>query len=120
MIFRTVLRSTGLVFVATVGLSASAGGAEIAELLAGTVRDAGGQAMEGVAVSARSTAPETFTTTTVYSDQDGSYFFPPVADGQYDMWAQAVGFNAGQKTVVLTGGGATHDFRLQAITDLKK
>ena len=119
MIFRTILRSTGLVFVATVGLSASAGGAELTELLAGTVRDAGGQAMEGVAVSARSTAPETFTTTTVYSDQDGSYVFPPVADGQYDMWAQAVGFNAGQKTVVLTGGGATHDFRLQAIADLK-
>ena len=118
MISRTVLRSIGVVVVAIIGLSVSAAGAELTELLTGTVRDANGQAMEGVTVSARSTAHGTFSTTTVYSDRDGSYVFPLVAEGSYEMWAQAVGFHAGRATVTVTGGGTTQDFSLGAIADL--
>ena len=112
MMSRTVLRRVGIVCVALLGLSVSAAAAELTELLAGTIRDASGQAMEGVTVSARSTAPGTFATTTVYTDQDGSYVFPLVVEGTYEMWAQAVGFHAGRATVTLTGGGAAQDFDL--------
>lgn len=115
---RTVLRSASIALVATIALWMPAAGAELGEILAGTVRDAGGQPMEGVAVTARSTAPGTWVTTTVYSDRDGSYIFPPLAQGRYEMWAQAVGFHAGKATVALTSGRAAQDFRLQAIADL--
>ncbi len=59
-------------------------------ILSGTVKSSDGKPLEGVGVSARN-AGETFTTT-VYTDQSGRYFFPPVSSGQYKVWAQAVGF----------------------------
>jgi len=31
-------------------------------------------------------------TTSVYTDQNGEYFFPAMADGKYDVWAQTLGF----------------------------
>src|SRR6185436_18398618 len=122
---RIAFRSAGLVLVALVGLwlagwsatrtSAATGAAEV---LAGTVRDAGGAGMEGVAVSARSTAPGTFATTTVYSDSKGGYVFPPLPQGKYEMWAQAVGFHAGKATVNVASGKDVQDFGLKAIADL--
>jgi len=49
-------------------------------ILSGTVKSSEGKPLEGVGVSARN-AGETFTTT-VYTDQSGRYFFPPVSSGQ--------------------------------------
>ena len=45
--------------------------------LSGTVKSSDGKPLEGVGVSARN-ADETFTTT-VYTDQAGRYFFPPLS-----------------------------------------
>src|SRR3979409_1869051 len=56
-------------------------------ILSGTVKSSDGKPLEGVGVSARN-AGETFTTT-VYTDQSGRYFFPPVSSGQYKVWALA-------------------------------
>ena len=67
--------------------------------LMGTVKSADGKVMEGVAVSARA-ANQTFTTS-VYTDKDGEYHFPQLANGSYKVWAQAVGFE-------LTGGDVTY------------
>jgi len=58
--------------------------------LMGTVKSANGKVMEGVAVSAR--ANNATVTTSVYTDRDGDYYFPSLADGRYKVWAQAVGF----------------------------
>ena len=69
------------------GLSAQAA------TLTGAVHSADGKTMEGVAVSAR--ASDQTITTTVYTQQDGRYSFPALADGQYAIWAQAEGFDAG-------------------------
>ncbi len=120
---RIAFRSGSIVLITLVGLGliggpasqlAATGGTDI---LAGTVSDAAGQAMEGVAVSARATAPGTFSTTTVYSDQKGRYVFPPLATAGYELWAQAVGYHAAKTSVDLTKGKVTRQLSLRAIED---
>ena len=44
--------------------------------------------MEGVTVSARATGSSI--TTSVFTDADGQYFFPPLSEGRHKVWAQAV------------------------------
>src|ERR1700675_1924782 len=58
--------------------------------LIGLVKSSDGKAMEGVGVSAK--AKGSTVTTTVYSNRAGEYYFPPLSDGRYRIWAQAVGF----------------------------
>lgn len=60
--------------------------------LVGTVKAADGKPMEGVAVSARARQGRTITTS-VWTDQNGQYYFPTLDDGQYQIWAQAKGFD---------------------------
>jgi streptogramin lyase len=60
--------------------------------LVGRVRSADGKPMEGVAVSARLQKGAT-STISVWTDQNGYYYFPSLDDGQYQIWAQAVGFD---------------------------
>src|ERR1039458_1270896 len=71
--------------------------------LSGTVKSSEGKTLEGVGVSARNVS-ESFTTT-VYTDQAGRYFFPPMSLGQYKMWAQAIGFELASTQIELAGGG---------------
>src|SRR5688572_17673440 len=59
--------------------------------LTGTVTGADGKPMEGVAVSAR--AQGSPITTSVWTNQNGSYAFPALEAGRYRVWAQAVGFD---------------------------
>jgi streptogramin lyase len=75
--------------------------------LVGVVHDEHGKPMAGVAVSARSSA-QTFTTS-VYTDEHGEYVFPPLAAGQYLLWAQAVTYATGRSQVTLAGGKAVHN-----------
>ncbi len=54
-------------------------------------------------------APKSQTVTTaVYTDREGKYFFPPLTppqkDGQYKVWAQAVGFELNQTETRLSAG----------------
>src|SRR6195256_6484295 len=72
-------------------------------ILSGTVKSSDGKPLEGVGVSARN-AGETFTTT-VYTDQSGRYFFPPMNSGQYKVWAQAVGFETATNEIGIAGAG---------------
>jgi streptogramin lyase len=69
--------------------------------LSGTVKSSGGKPLEGVGVSARNAA-ESFTTT-VYTDQAGHYFFPPLSLGEYNIWAQAIGFERVAARATLDG-----------------
>jgi streptogramin lyase len=95
-------------------LSGSAAGT-----LSGTVKASDGKVLEGVGVSARD-ANERFTTT-VYTDESGRYFFPPLHGGQYRVWAQAIGFQASKVETTLPEGAKKQvDLTLATLEDFHK
>ncbi len=88
--------------------------------LAGTVATASGEPMPGVAVSAR--AEGTPITTSVFTDDAGRYYFPPLAPplegGRYRVWAQAVGYESASAHVILDPARRmAQDFTLAAAAD---
>ncbi|MBZ5661884.1 MAG: carboxypeptidase regulatory-like domain-containing protein [Acidobacteriia bacterium] len=87
--------------------------------LTGTVRGASGESMEGVTVSA---AAEGGTiTTSVYTDDQGRFYFPTAPSGKYRVWAQAVGFQAARAEVELSATGRIRqDFTLAAAKDFER
>src|SRR5258705_5962991 len=95
-----------------VGFAATTASAD--QLLTGSIASASGQKLEGVLISAKREGSTI--TTSVYTDQNGEYFFPAMADGKYQVWAQTLGFQTAKGAVDLTA--AKHqDFKLAAITD---
>ena len=101
-----------------VGLSVAAPPFSNAELT-GSVKSSSGKPLEGVAVSAR--ADNKTYTTTVYSDQNGAYFFPPLDSGHYKVWAQAVGFEAGKTELEISSEKKVpQDFTLQTLPDFHR
>jgi hypothetical protein len=96
-------------------LPAAAGAADA--LLSGTIKSAAGETMGGVTVSAK--AEGATITTTVFSDESGGYYFPPLPAGKYRVWAQALSFSAAKSDVDL--GAARHqDFVLAPLTDFEQ
>lgn len=86
-------------------------------VIAGSVKSADGTAMEGVGVSARHRDKPY--TTTVYTDRSGNYAFPALDAGQYRLWAQTVGFEAGSADQQLAAGRrVTQNFSLKTTTDI--
>src|SRR6266446_3111208 len=96
---KTLAKMAGLLLatVASVAL-APAQAAEV--VLSGTISAAAGQKLEGVTVSAKREGSTI--TTSVYTDQSGNYYFPPLPAGSYRVWAQALGFEAGKGAVELS------------------
>ncbi|MEA3023050.1 MAG: hypothetical protein QOK01_1902 [Alphaproteobacteria bacterium] len=83
-------------------------------ILNGAITSAAGEKMGGVTVSAK---PEGATiTTTVFTDADGRYFFPPMPGGKYRVWAQAVSFETAKWEVDLAASKA-QDFTLGPAKD---
>ena len=109
----------GLLTIVTVafviGASAQTNGAssDAGVLLTGTIT-ADAAKMEGVVVSAR--ADGSTITTSVYTDQQGDYFFPRLEAGNYKVWAQAGGYAVGRTSLRLSGSSVKHqDFTLVAL-----
>jgi streptogramin lyase len=98
--------------LAAVGFAVTTASAD--QLLTGAIASATGQKLEGVQVSAKKEGSTI--TTNVYTDLDGNYYFPAMADGKYRVWAQALGFQTAKGEVDLAAG-TRHDFKLSAITD---
>jgi streptogramin lyase len=110
----THVRGQLLASVAGLVLVGAVSTASADQLLTGSITSASGQKLEGVQVSAKKDG--TTITTSVYTDLDGNYFFPAMADGKYRVWAQALGFETSKGEVELTGT-KHQDFKLAAITD---
>ena len=91
----------------------SGGGTAVVQ---GNVKDGAGAAMEGVIVSAR--ADGKTITTSVFSDRQGNYQFPALPAGQYKVWAQAVGFQAGRTEFALAGSRVDRNFTLAQLTNV--
>jgi len=108
------MRGNLLASVAGLAVGFAASGASADQLLTGSITSASGQKLEGVQVSAKKEGSTI--TTSVYTDQNGDYFFPPMADGKYQVWAQALSFQTAKGTVDLTAT-KHEDLKLAAITD---
>ena len=94
----TNLRCQLLASVASVVLVGAASTASADQLLTGSITSASGQKLEGVQVSAKMEGATI--TTSVYTDLNGDYFFPTMADGKYGVWAQALGFETSKGRAV--------------------
>ncbi len=82
-------------------------------ILTGTIRSTDGQVMEGVTVSAR--AEGSTITTSVFTDEEGVYVFPPMEDEDYRIWAQTVGYSTAHAQAQLSGSEvARRNFSLAA------
>lgn len=86
-------------------------------LLHGSVSSAAGEKMGGVTISAKELGKTI--TTTVFTDETGAYVFPALPDGQYRVWAQAIGF-ATAKIEIALGTVKQHDFSLAPIKDTEQ
>jgi virginiamycin B lyase len=110
----THVRGTLLASVAGLAVIGLAAPASADQLLTGSIASASGQKLDGVQVSAKKDGSTI--TTSVYTDQNGDYFFPALSDGKYNVWAQALGFETSKGQVELTAN-RHQDFKLAAITD---
>ena len=71
------------------------------QVLTGVISSSG-QKLEGVTVSAKMEGSTI--TTSIYTDEKGAYYFPPLPAGKYKVWAQALGFETAKSSVDLTAG----------------
>src|SRR4029079_2339757 len=83
----------------------------------GTLECAWGEKLGGVTVSAK--AQGTTITTSVYTDDKGDYYFPPLPAGKYNVWAQALAFETAKGEVDLTAARRA-DLTLEPITDAER
>jgi streptogramin lyase len=83
-------------------------------VLSGTIASASGEKLGGVTVSARREG--TTVTTSVYTDETGNYYFPPMEAGKYKVWAQALSFERALNDVDLSAN-KRQDLALTAMTD---
>jgi streptogramin lyase len=83
-------------------------------VLSGTIKAADGAALGGATVSAR--AEGSNVVTSVFTDEAGNYYFPPLANGRYKVWAQAITFDTGRGDVDLSVA-KRQDFALKPLKD---
>lgn len=83
-------------------------------LLTGVVQDDGAKAMGGVTISAK--ADGSSITTSVFTDETGHYYFPPLADGHYKVWAQALKYQTAKSDVTLSAT-SHQDFAMKPLAD---
>jgi len=105
------IRSMLLATAAVVATSSFAYAAD--QQLSGTITTAG-KGLDGAVVSAKRDGSNI--TTSVYSDAQGNYYFPPMAAGKYSVWAQTLGFEQNKVAVDLQAN-KRQDLALKQITD---
>jgi streptogramin lyase len=90
--------------------AASAGEA----ILTGSIASPAGEKLGGVTVSAKAAGGTI--TTTVFTDEAGDYYFPPLPAGKYRVWAQALTFQAAKAELDLPAAGK-QSFVLEPMQD---
>src|SRR5437879_1096650 len=106
------MRSILLASAASLAMATTAQAAD--QLLAGAITSTAGQKLEGVTVSAKREG--TTITTSVYTDQAVNYYVPPQAEGKYQVWAQALGFETAKASVDVTAT-RKHNISLKPMAD---
>ena len=75
-------------------------GAAPGGILTGMVKSASGEKLSGATVSAKLDGSNV--TTSVFTDEQGNYYFPAMDAGKYHVWAQVVTFQTGKADVELS------------------
>ncbi len=109
--------AAGLVFVLMATLPAAQAASSTEANFSGTIKGANGKPLEGVTVSVR--RQDRTITTSVFSDEQGKYFFPALEAGDYRIWAQAVGFETA-RAEQKAAGEVHQDFTLKPYSDLAR
>src|SRR5580704_12834838 len=104
------IAAAGLAATAFIPLSAQAADA----VLSGSITSATGEKLGGVTVSAK--ADGATITTTVFTDESGNYYFPPMPAGKYRVWAQALTFGTAKDQLDLASA-KREDFKLNPLQD---
>ncbi len=84
-------------------------------IMTGTVKSASGEKLQGVTVFAKIAGSPV--TVSVFTDDQGAYYFPAMEEGKYKVWAQAVGFEAASADVILKGVSQRKDFAMKETKD---
>jgi streptogramin lyase len=116
----THLRSlllAGAAFGSVAGLAIPTASYADDQLLTGTISSSSGEKLGGVTVSAKKEG--TTITTSVYTDETGNYYFPPLPAGKYRVWAQALSFDTAKNEVDLSAT-KHQNLVLQPMTDKEK
>jgi streptogramin lyase len=108
MTMRSMLLATAAVMATTSFANAAD------QQLSGAITAAAGGKLDGVVVSAKQVGSTI--TTSVYTDEDGNYYFPPMAEGKYNIWAQTLGYERSDAQVDLSSN-KRQDLSLKTITD---
>jgi streptogramin lyase len=90
----------GLITLA-IAASFPAAGMAADALLTGVIKSTAGENLGGVTVSAKVDGSPV--TTSVFTDDSGNYYFPPLPEGKYQVWAQALTFATAKSAVDLSG-----------------
>jgi streptogramin lyase len=83
-------------------------------ILSGSIAAASGEKLGGATVSAK--LEGSTITNSVYADESGNYYFPPMAAGKYKVWAQALSFERALGDVDLSAN-KRQDLTLTAMND---
>ena len=105
---------TTLLLACALPLAAATAAQAADQRLSGRIASSSGQKLDGVTVSAKREGSTI--TTSVYTDAAGEYFFPPLPEGRYRVWAQALGFERASGSVDLSAA-RRQDFALAEIAD---
>jgi len=95
---RDAFLATLAIIGAAISLAADAHAADA--VLSGTITSAAGEKLGGITVSAKPAGGTV--TTSVFTDESGNYYFPPLPAGKYRVWAQAVSFATAKAEVDLS------------------
>ncbi len=106
-----LLASAASLVVAWLGAT---GAAAADVVLSGAISSPSGEKLGGVTVSAK--LDGTTITHSVYTDETGNYYFPPLPAGKYSIWAQALSFETTKGSVDLNAT-PHQDLVLQPMTD---
>src|SRR5919198_455678 len=105
----------GLLLASTAAIVFAPASASAADhILSGSVASASGEKLGGATVSAK--LEGSTITTSVYTDETGNYYFPPLEAGKYKVWAQALSFERALGDVDLSAN-KRQDLALTAMTD---
>ncbi len=115
---RTLAKLAGILVTSVAAITVASLSAQAADVvLSGTISSGSGQKMVGATVSAKQDGSSI--TTSVYTDEQGNYYFPPMPAGKYQVWAQTLSFEMTKNAVDLAAARRT-DLVLKPITDAER